>query len=188
MLKHLFFVLLIVFLSCGRSSQKHQTRNYISDNKKNKNRKIGKEISGDFNGDGKKETATVVKIKKEGRTLGENRNAVEYEIKFSKAGLKTIQVGCCKAKIVNEGDLNNDKKDEISAFQAPNHGCTYTMTTYSYINRKWKVVVKPILIPTACEQMTNEKIQKRVFNEGDSIYYYETDPNNFDRLIKKNAD
>ncbi|MCL9805486.1 hypothetical protein NAT51_08130 [Flavobacterium amniphilum] len=60
------------------------------------------------------------------------------------------------------------------------------MTTYSFTKGIWKQTVEPFLIPTGCDFMTDEDLQKRVIKENDGIYYYETDPNDENGgLLKK---
>jgi hypothetical protein len=62
------------------------------------------------------------------------------------------------------------------------------MTTYAFVNNNWQQIVKTFLVPTACEQLSNEELQKRIFREGNIIYYLDTDPNDeHGKLIKKQA-
>jgi len=112
----------------------------------------------------------------------------EYEIQFSGDNLKSIKAGCCNIRLINEGDLNNDGGDEISIFQAPINGCTYSMTTYSHIYGTWKQIVETFLIPTGCDTISDLDLQKRIFKENNAIYYYDTDLNDENgKLVKKKA-
>ena len=149
---------------------------------------IGKKIQGDFFGDERRYLATGTKVKPgEGNPL-EAGTPDGYEVKFSGHPLNSIKVGCCDIRLVNEGDLNNDEADEISIFQAPTNGCTYSMTTYSFIKGTWKPIVGTFLIPTDCDHISDEDLQKRIYKEQNTIYYYETDLNDENRkLIKKKA-
>ena len=139
-----------------------------------KDKKIGEKIEGYFIGDGKKSTATVFKTKEEIGNPIEDGTPAEYEIRFSSSKLKPLKKGCCEMILINEGDLNNDKKDEISIYQAPMNGCSYSMTTYSFINGMWEQIVKPFLIPTGCSELNNAELQSRIFIQNKKIYYYET--------------
>ena len=147
---------------------------------------IGEKIQGDFNGDGIKETAKVVKTKNRIGNPIEDGIAEEYEIQFSDPNLKSIKVGCCEVRLINEGDLNNDKTDEISIFQAPMNGCTYSMTTYSFVKGDWIQLVKTFLISTACEDLSDKELQERIFKENNSIYFLDVDPNDKTfKLVKR---
>ncbi|MBO6201318.1 MAG: hypothetical protein J6N74_06835, partial [Chryseobacterium sp.] len=149
-------------------------------------KKIGVEIEGNFLGNGKKITATAIKTKEGKGNPIEDGTPAEYEIRFSDNKIKPIKAGCCEIILINEGDLNNDGKDEISVYQAPMNGCTYTMTTYSLINGNWKKIVDTFLVPTGCESISNDNLQKMVFRENKQIYYLEKDMSDENgKLIKK---
>lgn len=147
---------------------------------------IGETIQGDFDGDGQIDTATVTKVKEGKGNPVEDGTADEYEIRFSGTQLKAITAGCCEIRLINEGDLDKDGKDEISLFQAPMNGCTHSMATYSFKNRAWEQIVETFLIPTGCNNSSDADLQNRVFKENDVIYYLYTDPNDDSgNLIKK---
>ena len=149
-------------------------------------KKIGTKIEGDFLGNGKKILATVIKTKEAKGNPIEDGTPAEYEIRFSDKKLKPIKAGCCETILINEGDLNNDGKDDISIYQAPMNGCTYAMTTYSFTNENWKKTVDTFLIPTGCETITNENLQKMIFRESNQIYYLQKDLSDENgKLIKK---
>ena len=137
-------------------------------------KKEGEKIEGYFLGKGRKITATSVRKKEGSGNPIENGTPAEYEIQFSDSKLKPIKAGCCEIILVNEGDLNNNGTDEISFYQAPMNGRTFTMSTYSYNNGNWKQIVKPFLIPTGCNQLNNDELQSRIFLQNKKIYYYET--------------
>lgn len=150
---------------------------------------VGVKIEGDFDGDGKTEFAIVTKTKEgEGNPI-EDGTPDEYTISFSNKVLKPIIIGCCESKLINEGDLNDDGKDEFTVFQAPMNGCTYSMTTYSFENSNWKQIIETFSIPTGCETLTNEELQNRIFVENKVVYKYERDPNDEDlKLLKKKVE
>lgn len=149
---------------------------------------VGTSVEGDFDGDGSKEYAFLVLTEKGGGHPLDGGTADKYSIKFSSNDLKSLPIGCCEARLVNEGDLTNNGTDELSIYQAPVNGNTYTMTTYSFINGDWKVLFDPFLIPTGGDYLSDEELQSRVFLQGDSIYYYDVDVNDENSgLIKKKA-
>lgn len=149
-------------------------------------KKIGVEIDGDFLGNGKKITATAIKTKEGKGNPIEDGTPAEYEIRFSDNKIKPIKAGCCEIILINEGDLNNDGKDDISVYQAPMNGCTYAMTTSSFTNGNWKKTVDTFLIPTGCKVIINADLQKMVFRENKQIYYLEKDMSDENgKLIKK---
>ncbi len=149
---------------------------------------VGTSVQGDFNGDGQKEFAFSVQTKiGEGNPM-EDGTADEFAVNFSTDKFKSIDVGCCDIRLINEGDLNADGNDEITVFQAPMNGCTYSMTTYSFVNNTWKTLIESLLIPTGCDYLSDEEIQKRIFIENGKVYYYDVDSNdeNF-KLVKKSV-
>ncbi len=142
---------------------------------------IGDSITGDFNGDGTLDVA-ILRIVKEGVFQEESWTLA---IEFPSRDIPSIEFQCDReySTLINEGDLNNIAGDEITIYSPPLGGCTYHMTTYSLIDNKWKIIVPTFLIPTACDNMSYDQLQARIFKENDSIYYYETDPETFE-LIK----
>ena len=148
--------------------------------------KIGEKIQGQFFVKGKADIATVTRTKKGKGNPIEDGTADEYEIRFSSDKLKPIKAGCCNLRLINEGDLNNDGTDEISLFQAPMNGCTYSMTTYTFTKGIWKKIVATFLIPTFCDNIIDSDLQKRIFKEHNNIYYYVTELKDESvKLIKK---
>lgn len=141
---------------------------------------VGQKITGDFNGDGKTDTA-FLQIKTNQRT-----KAHSWTLSFSDKTIPTIQLGCCEPILINEGDLNGDKATEVSVFQAPENGCVYIWTTYSSKNKQWTKFIEPFLIATDCENFKQADLQKRVFKENGKVYYWDVDPNDEEnKPIKK---
>lgn len=189
-MRRILIIMTIGFFSYGQSSQDKKS---VDDRQEKVETKtlslplIGEKIQGDFNGDGLPDFATVTKIKEGQGNPVEDGTPDEYEIQFSADNIKSIKSGCCDIRLINESDINNDGADDLSVFQ-PMNGCTYSMTTYSFINGTWKQIVKTFLIPTGCENMTTDDLQKRIFKENNSIYYFDTDLNDEDgKLVKKKA-
>lgn len=163
-----------------------KTESKTSQEKKTNKLLVGTKIEGDFDGDGKNEFATVTKTKQgEGNPI-EYGTPDEYTISFSNSSLKAIPINCCEATLINEGDLNNDGKDDFSAFQAPMNGCTYTMTTYSLQNSEWKQIVETFSVPTGCDGFTAEDLQNSIFIKNKTVYKMERNPNDESlKLIRK---
>jgi hypothetical protein len=141
---------------------------------------LGQKIVGDFNGDTKSDTAFV--------TLGKNSKSKKYTVSFSDKTIPAIPLGCCEIILINEGDLNSDRKTDFSVFQAPENGCVYMWTTYSLKNNRWTQLVGPFLISTDCEKFLAKDLEKRVFKENGHVYYWDVDPNDENnKPIKKLA-
>lgn len=191
MIKPALFLLMVIQLFSACNQIRSNDVNFISDTTKNKKSeaiqpKIGQRISGDFNGDGILEN-TSTKILKEGILEEE---PFQLEINFSSDSIKSLPFSCDRNWIwlINEGDLNGIAGDELTVYSPPNHGCTYAMTTFTFVNKNWKQLMEMFLVPTFCDEMSDEDLQKRIFIEGNDVYYFET---NFDgdstRLVKTKA-
>ncbi|RAI97557.1 hypothetical protein LX64_05065 [Chitinophaga skermanii] len=150
--------------------------------------KVGEEVHGDFNGDGKPETAYVVQTAQAEGNPVEDGKPANYEVRFSDESMPNINIGCCESLLINEGDLNGDGKDELSTYQAPMNGNTYAMKTYSFHDKNWKTFIDTFLIPTGGEELTLDALEQRIVLENGKVYYYDVDVNdeNF-QLVKKPA-
>ena len=116
----------------------------------------------------------------------ENGVPDELALQFSDPAIPAFNIGCCEVRLINEGDLNHDGADEISAFQAPMNGNTYNWTTYTFKDNTWKPLFDSFLIPTGGDAVADQELDDRVFMENDSIFYYDTDFNDESfKLIKK---
>ena len=141
---------------------------------------VGQRITGDFNGDGRVDTAFV---KQTGNPKTKTRS---WSVSFSDKTMASMHLGCCAVYLIYEGDLNNDKATEISVFQAPENGCTYRWTTYSYKNGKWTTLIPLFLVPTACDPIKVPDLENKVFIENGLVYYWDLDPNDTgNKQIKK---
>ncbi len=132
-------------------------------------------ITGDFNGDGKVEIATSVLTKKGIGSPMDGGTADEYEIQFSDKSIPPItnvSMGR-EVAIIDEGDLNNDKKDDISIYTHPLNGFHDVMRTYSLLSNKWIIVIPAFDILTEGDYLNYDELQKMVFKENGSIYYYD---------------
>lgn len=138
--------------------------------------KVGDQIQGDFNGDGKLEYAFRVQTTKGQGNLAEGGIPDNYEIQFSDKTIKSIKVNCCWFKLINEGDLDKDGTDEFSIIQAPENGCIGTVTTYT-IKTKKSYKLFPSFTIFWCAELFDFELQKLVVRENKTIYYYIADPN-----------
>ncbi len=139
-------------------------------------------LTGDFNGDSIPDTAYSVLIK--ARTDAEAQD--EYTISFKSSKIPDLYAGYGELRLINEGDLNNDGRDDISIFKKPLNGCTYDIQPWALINGKWKPIAEMILIPTFCDYMSDSAIQARIVNEDSTLFFYEPDYNiEITKLVKK---
>lgn len=141
------------------------------------NAKVGEAVYGDFNGDGVKEYAFAVQTQKGIGNAIENGVPGSYAVYFSTEAIPEIPAGCCEIVLVNEGDLNGDGADDISLYQAPMNGNTYTMQTMSLKDTTWQSIVPLFMIPTGGTPLTNQDLQNRIFLEDGQLYYLDTDVN-----------
>jgi hypothetical protein len=184
-LKKLFILIAIALYSC-ESSPETKSNAEKEASKDNKLESVGEKIQGDFNGDKQPEFAFATKLREQQGNPVEGGTSAEYQLQFSDTNLPHINIGCCDVRIINEGDLNTDGADELSLFLAPVNGCVYSMTTYSFKNGIWLQIIKPFIIMTDCDGVSNEELQNRIFTENKSIYYLDTDLNDENAaLIKK---
>lgn len=63
---------------------------------------VGQRISGDFNGDGKVDTAIL-----NGKVSSRTKQKI-WTLSFSDKTIPSMRLGCCDPILVNEGDLNGD--------------------------------------------------------------------------------
>lgn len=148
---------------------------------------IGNEINGSFQQNGETITAEVVLTQKGHENPNADYTPDECKVKFSNPSIKAIDIyDSCEVTLVNEGDLNNDGKDDISVYSAPLHGCTYKMVTYSLINGIMQPIVPLFLVQTACNPLSNKDIEDLVFKDKGLVYFMDFDPNDESgKLIKK---
>ncbi|RED26937.1 hypothetical protein BD847_0868 [Flavobacterium cutihirudinis] len=163
----------------------------------NKN-KVGDQIQGDFNGDGKLEYAFRVQTTKGRGNPVEDGIPDNYEIEFSDKTLKPIKVNCCWFKLINEGDLDKDGADEFTIIQSPENGCIATVSTFTIKAKKSYKLFTPFSI-FWCAEISDVELQKLIARENKTIYYYTSDPNDthllndtgdkirFERLVKIKA-
>ena len=145
---------------------------------------INAQILGDFNGD-QQEEMSYVHVLKEGVF---DKSPFLLSIDFSSSTINSLEISANKNEIIliNEGNLDCLDGDELSILLPPNHGCTYTLITYSYFKGEWKQLFEPILIPTRCDEISQIDLEGRIFIANGIVCYYETDVTTEEyKLIKK---
>ncbi|MEL1244871.1 hypothetical protein AAEO56_11405 [Flavobacterium sp. DGU11] len=138
----------------------------------------------DFNGDGQPDDEITVPVVEGTGNPVEDGTPGKFTITFDNKTLPNLAVGCCNPMPVGEGDLNGDGAAELSVFQSPMNGCVYTMTTYTFRNGKWRQLFEPFLVPTGCDEIRMEDLEKLVYRKNGKVYIMETDVNDED--FKKN--
>ena len=138
---------------------------------------VGSSIYGDFNGDGIKEYAFSVQTKSGVGNAIENGTPGSYAVYFSINSIPTIEAGCCEIILINEGDLKGDGADDISLYQAPMNGNTYSLTTLSLKDTVWETIVPLFLIQTGVTPLSPSDLEQRVYSKCGIIYYLDNDVN-----------
>jgi hypothetical protein len=142
----------------------------------------------DADGDGIPETIEIIMVKEAIGNPMEDGESAEYGIRTENDKIPFLTLGCCEGYLLSEGDLNKNGGAELSLIQAPLNGCTYTLVCYTYDGSAWKMLMDPILIPTACDGLSKKALEDRIILEGGSVYYYENDPNSeTGELLRKQA-
>jgi hypothetical protein len=146
---------------------------------------IGDTIVGDFDGDGKLDTAFWIRTK-----IGSDTDWMddpdEHEIHFSNPKFEAIKGAERPPVLLNEGMLLNNGKDIISIFQPPMNGCHWYVSTYVFMSGKWKLVIEPFLMMTECEEVTANDLKKRIFRANGVIYFLDDD-NPTQKAIRRKA-
>ncbi|MVT09625.1 hypothetical protein [Chitinophaga tropicalis] len=140
-------------------------------------------VEGDFNGDSIPDIAYGVLFK--GHRDGDDAQD-QYIVRFSNKKIPAMPVQTGKMRLINEGDLNNDGRDDITIFGEPLHGCTYNVSTYYNDGTRWRELADTWLLPYYCDFISDEELQNRIVFEDGVVYFYEADVNDENAtLIKK---
>jgi len=133
-------------------------------------------ITGHFSAAGKADTAFITMATPEHPDDPDQEVQDKYLVTFS-SGIPALPPFMGAISVQNEGDLNGDGRDEVSVFNEPLHGCTFTCTTWTFNGTEWKQLLTPLLIPTGCDPLTDSAMQARVFLENGKLYRWEEDLN-----------
>ena len=141
-------------------------------------------IAGDFNGDGRVERAVVILTQQGQGNPVEDGTPDEYEVRILGAPHFAIKAGCCEILLVPEGDLDGDGADDLTLFQAPVNGCTYSLQTYTQVTTRPRKIVDS-MISTGCDPFDRNGLKDRVTREGDAVYELRANPNDPDAPFSK---
>lgn len=154
---------------------------------------IGESIKINLGSDGKTVYATVSLVKQGyGNAIdpdpSERFELDEYSISFSDKEIPDIQIGCCDAILIWEGDFNGDGYDEFSVLQSPINGCMGYWQTYIYRDNNWKFFFDGFFVmsPYCDPPKSWDQYLDFVTSENENIYYLGRDINSLD-LVKKKA-
>jgi len=149
-------------------------------------------LTGHFDMDASKDTAYGIFFKETGNKQnvtgeGEADFETQYVVRFEGARIAPMPVITGRhIRLVNEGDLNEDGKDEISVFAQLMNKCAYNVSTWSYNRGRWVRITAYWTVPTACDYLSDEDLQNRIVLEDGMLFYYETDITDKDfPLVKK---
>ncbi len=107
-------------------------------------------MRGDFNGDGKLETATLIKPRLSDADM-DCDGPCTARITFSDQHIPNIIIeNCIGGMPINHGDLNENGTDEIGILPEWFTSCWHAYKVYTLINGKWEYAVKPF--STYCDQ------------------------------------
>ena len=119
----------VLMLSCGTTQQKNKDK-FVKDGK------LCETILGDFNGDGKAESAELYRLSK---------NDVSTDnIYFTNNSINSIDSSVIEYTamyLTNEGDLNDDGADDIGFFLHCGQSYWGTYAVYSYVGGEWKLLL-----------------------------------------------
>ena len=147
---------------------------FIKGNAQATKNKVGDKIYGDFNGDGRFEYAFRVLTKKGNGNPNEDGTSDIYEIHFSDKNIKPIKDDFNWFWLINEGDLNNDGSDEISAREDPTNGCIGIVKTFTIKNGKDYYLFEPFSFYSGtCDNKMSINPQDLVENDNGIVYYFE---------------
>ena len=119
----------VLMLSCGTTQQKNKEQ-FVKDGK------LCETILGDFNGDGKAESAELYRLSK--------KDVSTDIIYFTNDSIRSIDSSVIEYTamyLTNEGDLNDDGADDIGFFIHTSESYWGTYAVFSYNGGKWKLLL-----------------------------------------------
>jgi hypothetical protein len=144
---------------------------------------VGFEIHGDFNGDKIEDAAKSGTIR---QFHFDRIKETDWMIHFSDSTIPELMIGCCLTYLITEGDLDNDRKDEISIYQRSNasENCAYYITTFTLKKNKWEILVNPFPVAEGCDGFTQQYLLDKVFTEAKGKIFYTVDTGKTIQKIK----
>jgi hypothetical protein len=121
-------------------------------------------VKGDYDGDGESEFAWIINAEINGDFC---KDVCKCTVTFSKKSIPNFKVDCVTGYIINEGDLNDNGKDDLSV---TSHGFNSTWAgVYVYTNKKdnWSYLVEPFSF--WAESRIKDFIRKDVTQKGHVI-------------------
>ncbi|RPD39161.1 hypothetical protein [Chitinophaga barathri] len=178
-MKHLLIPVLMCFVACQLQPRPNQAvveamiRSMDSTEKHNKKlppngiwKKDTLYVTGDFNGDRRKDTAYSF--------MSDSVNTF-YDlcyVRFTSGSLPDLEPTQGRKRLVNEGDLDYDGVDELSAFGEVSPDCSVSHITFSFKKGKWEVFTGPHYLTTSCAPMTDKDLQKCMVLENDTLFLW----------------
>jgi hypothetical protein len=102
-------------------------------------------VAGDFNGDGKQESATLYysnKLKADAEDTADYYSYIhKSEILFDDSTIAPISSEWCLTDLTDEGDLNGDGRCEIGVRVGGGHSNWGSYTVYTFTNEGWKELI-----------------------------------------------
>jgi len=122
-------------------------------------------LIGDFNGDGKKETACFQRSETVQYYI-DNRECIGSFV-FSNSKIKSLKLGdCCGGTFKNEGDLDDNGTDEIGVMcSLPTGACRYYYI-YTYKDNEWIFFLSAIESSLSMRESGIVLIEKDTENKG----------------------
>ena len=134
-------------------------------------------IYGDFDGDGKRETAYLDYNNIDAYTDYEtHKDLYVTYIRFSKSSIPPIKVqDCVGGHLQNLGDLNGDKRDEIGLWFGWPTSFWHSYKSWMLKGRKWRQVTDPFTVHITLwdKYGFNFKPIKKINNQKVRVYYSE---------------
>ena len=145
---------------------------------------IAQNLSGDFDGDGKKETAKHITIREPYAQGGYDPVYIpgEYRIEFSNEKFYPIHLGESSLALSVIHDFNKNKKDELILYGRPDVALFEIARVYEYIEGIFQVIAQgnvPVLLKA------DAGIEKMLFTKNDSVWFI-SDQTHYDSIQHTN--
>lgn len=129
-MKYITLLTVVVLMFACDTNQEKSKDKFV------KNGQLCETILGDFNGDGKEESAELYRLSKDDVSID--------NIYFTNDSIKPIDNSAIEYNamyLTNEGDLNDDGADDIGFFLHTGESYWGTYVVFSYAGGKWKLLL-----------------------------------------------